>query len=115
MQNPILIDTVQKLKVAGKSNEAKIWVAVAKMLNRPRSRRVEVNIERIARYTKDNAKVVVPGKVLAKGNIDHKIELAVFAISETAAKKIKDAGGSILSIEEMINKYPDGKEVIIIG
>ncbi len=115
MQNPILIDTIQKLKVAGKSNEANIWLAVAKMLNRSRSRRVEVNIERLAKCTKDNSKVVVPGKVLAEGNIEHKIEVALFAISETAAKKIIDAGGSILTIEEMINKYPDGKEVIIIG
>ena len=115
MQNPILIDTIQKLKVAGRSNKANIWLAVAKMLNRSRSRRVEVNIERIARYTRDNSRVIVPGKVLAKGDIDHKIELAVFTISETAARKIKDAGGSILTIEDMINKYPDGKEVIIIG
>lgn len=115
MQNPILIDTIQKLKIAGKSNEANIWLAVAKVLNRSRSRRVEVNIERLARYTKDNDKVIVAGKVLAKGSIEHKIELATFAISETAAKKIIDAGGIILTLEDMVNKYPDGKGVVIIG
>ncbi|GIU70973.1 MAG: 50S ribosomal protein L18e [Candidatus Nitrosocaldaceae archaeon] len=115
MQNPVLIDTIQKLKVASKSNNVKIWLAVARMLERSRSRRVEVNIDRIARYTKDGSKVVVPGKVLAKGNIDHKIELAAFAISEAAARKIKEAGGMILTLEEMANKYPDGKEVMIIG
>lgn len=115
MQNPMLINTIQNLKVASKKNEANIWLAVAKMLNRSRSRRVEVNIERLAKHTRDNAKVIVPGKVLGKGNIEHKIELAAFAISETAAKKIKDAGGSVLTIEKMLTKYPDGKEVIIIG
>ncbi|MEM2856642.1 MAG: 50S ribosomal protein L18e [Candidatus Nitrosocaldaceae archaeon] len=114
MQNP-LCEIIEKLNAAGKSNNASVWVACAKMLQRSRSRRVEVNLERINRYTRDGSKIIVPGKVLAKGNINHKIIIGTFSISQTAAKKIKDAGGSILTIEEMLNRYPDGKEVIIIG
>ncbi len=115
MQNPILINTINKLKEAARSNGVGVWLASARMLERSRSRRVVVNIGKIAKYTKDGSKVIVPGKVLSDGNIDHKIILASFAISKMAAKKIKDAGGIILTIDEMINRYPDGKEVIIIG
>ncbi len=115
MQNQVLIDTVNRLKSASKANKAGIWLAVARILSRPRSRRVEVNISKIAKYTKDGSKVIVPGKVLGSGNIDHKIELASFGISLEAAKKIKAAGGVILTIDEMIEKYPSGKGVIILG
>jgi large subunit ribosomal protein L18e len=38
-----------------------------------------------------------------------------FGISEAAARKVLDAGGKILALDNLINKYPDGKGVRIIG
>ncbi|MEK0328055.1 MAG: uL15 family ribosomal protein, partial [Nitrosopumilus sp.] len=65
--------------------------------------------------TKENAVIVVPGKVLGTGNVSHKITLSSFSISNSAAKKIIESGGTIISFSEMINKFPTGKGVIIIG
>jgi large subunit ribosomal protein L18e len=115
MQNPVLLDTIKKLKSVGKTNKAGVWLATARMLSRSRSKRAIVNVGKIAKYTKDGNKVIVPGKVLGSGNINHKIELASFGISLEAAKKVKEAGGIILTINEMLERYPNGKEVIIIG
>ena len=38
-----------------------------------------------------------------------------FSISNSAAKKIKDSGGEIIKFSEMIEKFPTGKGVKIIG
>ncbi|MFQ5920586.1 MAG: 50S ribosomal protein L18e [Nitrososphaerales archaeon] len=102
------------LKSASKKNEAPIWLAIAKMLGRPGSRRVEVNLGKIARKTEKGSVVVVPGKVLGSGNIDHKITLCAFSLSQGAAKKVIDAGGKVMSIRDCVEKFPDGSGVSII-
>ena len=49
------------------------------------------------------------------GIINHKLTLCSFSISVTAIKKIISAGGKVITIEELVNKYPDGNGVRIIG
>lgn len=115
MQNPQLYNLINKLKIVGKKNNIPLWLTIAELLERPRSKRAEVNIYKLAKYTHEGSKVIVPGKVLGVGDINHKIILASLSISKTAAEKIKKSGGIIMSIEEMVDKFPDGKEVIIIG
>ena len=53
--------------------------------------------------------------MLGTGILSHKIILASFSISNSAAKKIKDSGGEIIKFSEMIEKFPTGKGVKIIG
>jgi ribosomal protein L18E len=36
-------------------------------------------------------------------------------MSETAAKKIIESGGTVLTFDDLINKHPDGNGVRIIG
>lgn len=57
----------------------------------------------------------MPSKILASGEISHKLTIWCFAISEAATKKILDAGGKILALDNLIKKYPDGKGVRLIG
>ncbi len=64
---------------------------------------------------KEGDVLFVPGKVLGTGNMFHKITLCSFSISTVAAKKIIQAGGSILRFPDMIEKFPTGKGVTIIG
>ena len=65
--------------------------------------------------TKENDILFVPGKVLGTGNISHKITLSSFSMSATAANKIIQTGGKIMTYSDMIKKYPTGKGVIIFG
>jgi len=53
--------------------------------------------------------------VLGTGNMSHKITLCSFSISTVAATKIIQAGGSVLKFTDMIEKFPTGKGVTIIG
>ena len=59
--------------------------------------------------------VIVSGKVLGTGKLSHKIIVSSFSISSSAAKKIKESGGEILKFSDMIERFPTGKDVKIIG
>lgn len=106
---------VKQLKKASAKNKAPIWSKLAQLALKPNSVKRVVNLTKINSLTKENDVVIVPGKILATGNIDHKITLSSFSISNSAAKKIIESGGTIISFSEMINKFPTGKGVIIIG
>ena len=115
MTNQVVIQMAKELKQASSKNDAPIWSKLAKLaLKTTVSRRV-VNLNKIDEVTKENAVIVVPGKVLGTGNISHKITLSSFSISNTAAKKILESGGTIISFTEMIKQFPTGKGVTIIG
>jgi large subunit ribosomal protein L18e len=113
-ENPLLIKTLNFLRKSAHQYNAPIWRRVRELLGRPKRRRVSVNISRINRYSSEGDVVVVPGKVLGTGSIDHKICIGAFSYSETAIKKLRDAGCEVLSISELVMKYPDGKGVKII-
>ena len=106
---------VKDLKQASKKNEAPIWSRLADLALKPSSAKRVVNLSRINKTTKDNDILFVPGKVLGTGNISHKITLSSFSMSVTAAKKIIQTGGSIITYSDMIKKYPTGKGVTIFG
>jgi len=113
--NPELIRLIHSLRKKAKENEAKIWRDIAEDLSHSRKKRVTVNISRLNRNTRKNENVVVPGKVLGTGKIDHPISIAAFAFSEQAQRKILSAKGKCMSILELIEKKPKGSQVKIIG
>ena len=106
---------VKDLKQASKKNDAPIWSRLADMAMKPSSSRRVVNLTKINKATKENDVLFIPGKVLGTGNISHKITLSSFSMSATAANKIIQTGGNIVTYSDMIKKYPTGKGVIIFG
>ena len=74
-----------------------------------------VNIKKIAEHTNEGDSVIVPGKVLGIGDIPHKITLYSFSISESAAKIITKAGGSVKPVEDAVKNHPTGKGLIMLG
>ena len=96
-------------------NEAPVWKAVAKGLGRPRRKAYEVNLYRIQKFAADKETVIVPGRVLGTGDINKVLTVAALKFSEAAREKIKKAGGSCITIEELVNKNPKGSKVRIMG
>jgi large subunit ribosomal protein L18e len=111
----VIDNTIWTLRNAFKRNKAPIWRALQEELAGPRANRREINVRRLAQITKADEVVVVPGKVLGTGSLGHKLTVCAFSISETAAKKIIESGGTVLTFDDLINKHPDGKGVRIIG
>ncbi|MGQ0606361.1 MAG: 50S ribosomal protein L18e [Candidatus Nitrosotenuis sp.] len=115
MTNQIVLSMVKELKSASTKNKAPIWSNLAEMALKPKIAKRIVNLARLNTVTNDNDVIVIPGKVLGTGNISHKITLCSFSISTSAAKKIKAAGGKIVTHSDLISKFPTGKGVRIIG
>lgn len=113
--NPQLLALIKQLKKAYKENHAPIWRDLAERLSSPRRERCEVNISRINRWTKPGDTVVVPGKVLGAGKLDHEVKVAAFSFSKSAIEKITRAGGKALSVKSLTETNPKGSHVKIIG
>lgn len=115
MVNQAVVLMANDLKKASKANDAPIWSKMAQLALKPSVARKVININKIEKLTKDNDVVVFPGKVLGTGNLSHKITLYAFSISNTAAKKVLQAGGKILNHKEIVEKFPTGKGVTMLG
>jgi large subunit ribosomal protein L18e len=113
--NPEIIHLIRFLKKQSREKNAGIWLDVAENLSKPSRQRVAVNLSKINRYTEKNATIIVPGKVLASGTLDHAITVAAFDASDKAKEKLAAAKAKYLSIAELMEKNPQGSNVKIIG
>jgi len=113
-QNPELLDVIRSLRKKAKENDAVIWRDVAERLSSSRRRRVAVNLSVLNRYTKEKETVVVPGKVLSAGKLEHPISVAAFAFSKQARTKISNAKGMCLTILELLKDNPKGSNIRIM-
>jgi large subunit ribosomal protein L18e len=102
------------LDKAGKKQKAPIWENASMMLSGEAKTRVEVNIGRISRVAGDGGAVFVPGKVLGTGVIDRKVTVGAFAFSTGAKSKIEASGGSALTVEQFVKKFPKGSGVKLV-
>ena len=83
-----LKELIKNLEKLASKEKVKLWKAIALELKKSTRAKREVNIHSINRNTKDNETIIVPGKVLGTGDIDHKVNVAAFQFSETAKQKI---------------------------
>jgi large subunit ribosomal protein L18e len=113
--NPVLIQLINELKKQSNEKDAPIWKDIAKRLEKPTNNWAEVHLDRINKHVHDKETALIPGKVLSTGNLTKKITIAAWAFSEKAEEKIKKAGGTSISIEELMIKNPEGKNIRIVG
>lgn len=112
--NPKITKLIKNLKEKSYQEEAAIWKEIACKLEKPTRRQAEVNLSKINRHTQPDDVVLVPGKVLSSGVLDHKVQVAALDFSLKAAEKIDKVGGEILDIDALVEKNPKGTGVKII-
>ena len=112
--NPELIQLIDLLKKESREKEAAIWLDLAEYLSKTRRQRVVVNLSKINRNTKRADTVVVPGKILGSGALNHALTVASFSASEKAKNKLAVAKAKYISIPELLKKNPKGANVKII-
>jgi len=113
--NPELISIRRLLRRKAAELNVPLWRSLAEKLEKSKHRRCVVNISRINRYTREGDTVTVPGKVVGSGSLNHKVCVAAFQFSDTARKKIEEAGGRCLYFSTLIKENDLGKNVRIIG
>ncbi|TFG21042.1 MAG: 50S ribosomal protein L18e [Promethearchaeota archaeon] len=89
----------------------RIWKKLSKKLSGPRRNQVEANLYRINKKTKNNDIIVVPGKILGLGELNHKLTIACLTFSKSAKKKIEASGSKLISIEELLEQNPKGENI----
>lgn len=112
--NYLLRKTIRILKKYSKQHKTRIWRYIAELLEKSSRKRIVVNISKINRYVNDGDIVIVPGKVLGSGRLEHKITIAAAMFSQQAVVKIKASGSRIMHILEFLNENPKGSKVKII-
>jgi large subunit ribosomal protein L18e len=111
-QDPNRLDLIEYLKKEG--SKQPIWARLAEDLGKSRKLRAEVNLDKINQYTKAKDTVVIAGKVLANGELDHEVTIACYKTSDAAKDKISKAKGNVITIKELVEKNPKGTRVIIL-
>lgn len=114
-ENPELVRLLVALRKAAKAHDAPVWGHVAARLARGRHQTLPVNVRHLERLTQANQTVVVPGKLLAEGRLSKAITVAAFHYSAAARAKIHSAGGTALTIEELLKSKPDGSGVRLLA
>nr|WP_319374681.1 50S ribosomal protein L18e [uncultured Methanobacterium sp.] len=112
--NPQINQLIKILKEKARQEEAPLWRDLARRLEKSTRSQTEVNLSRINRYSSDDEIVLVPGKVLGSGALDHKVQVAALDFSQKAEDKITSAGGKCLDITLLMEENPTGSGVKII-
>ncbi len=115
MKNEHSIAVIAELKRLAIERKRPLWKRIATDLEKPTRRRRVVNLWRLEQVAKDGDILVVPGKLLGEGELTKKITVAAAQCSEQARQKLSANGSTYLTITELTQKYPDGKNVRIIG
>jgi large subunit ribosomal protein L18e len=113
--NENLKKLISDLKLKSEQQNSNLLERVADDLERPTRIRREVNLSRINRYTKEGETIIVPGKVLGGGELDHKVIISAFKFSESALSKLKKSGSVIIPLQDVAKQPLTGKKVRIIG
>jgi large subunit ribosomal protein L18e len=106
-----LVSELKKLSIDRKVN---LWKRIAEDLESPTRRQRVVNVYKVAKNSRANDVIVVPGKVLGTGDLGHSVTVAAFGFSEEAEKKITEKGKAI-TIEALMKQNPTAKNVRILG
>ncbi|MEJ2251839.1 MAG: 50S ribosomal protein L18e [Candidatus Lokiarchaeota archaeon] len=94
-----------------RKTKRRIWRKVSRKLSGPRKNRIEANLKRINNKTSENDVIVVPGKILGNGNLDHKITVACLDYSKSAGEKIRNSGSKLITIRELLEENPEGTNI----
>lgn len=114
--NPQLVALITDLKAKTREDpKAAIWRDIALRLEAPSRVWAEANLSKIEKYAAEGETVIVPGKVLAAGDISKKVNVAAYSFSAKAAAAIVTAGGRTMTIRELMEENPSGSKIRILG
>ncbi len=98
------------------SRHKKLWKKVYSLAEKPARERAEVNIDKISKYTRKGDIVIVPGKVLGMGSINHEVTIAAISYSEKAKEALSKANCKIADIADIYKmiEEPNAKSSVKI-
>ncbi len=113
MKNPLLESLIDKLYEKSRKENMPLWRRIAKELGRATRQKRVVNLHKLSRYTKPKEWVIVPGKVLGNGKLQHELNVIAYQFSKKALEAINEKGKAF-TIEEFILESIKAKGIRII-
>lgn len=109
-----LKSTVQNLTELSRLNSSEIWRDIARRLAGGRRRYASINLGKIDSLASDGDVLVVPGSILGAGSISKKLTISSLHISQKALEKIRAAGCTYKTIDELSKENPKGSNIKIM-
>jgi len=108
-------ELVSALKRASRERKEGVWKDLAKRLSKPSRGLAGVNLEKLQKAAEKNKGkiLVVPGKVLGKGELLLEAEVSAFGFSREAERKISERGKA-LTLQELLESKRKGSEIAIV-
>jgi large subunit ribosomal protein L18e len=113
-KNDNLVQLISELKKLSIEQNVAFWKRIALELEKPTRRKRVVNISRINKFSNKDEVVIIPGKVLSAGELDHKVTVCAHTFSQEAEKKISEKG-KIITLQELMKQNPKGQNIRILG
>ena len=111
-KGPERIDIIEAIKTLRKKKDVKLFRKIVKEFKSSARARPEVNLSKIDKNSKANSTVVVSGKVLGGGVLNHPVNIVALSFSESAERKIKNSGGKCRDFSWLVEK--GAKDVILL-
>ena len=112
--NHSLVSLIDDLKDHSRNTGSSLWRDIAGRLETSSRNWAEPNLSQLSRHSSKKETILVPGKVLGSGEINGGQTVAAYSFSQGARTKIEASGGRTLSIRELMDENPNGKEVRIL-
>lgn len=90
------------------------WHDVRKVLVSSTRKMPALNLDEIDNHAKEGDTIVVPGKVLSKGDVTKKIRICALGFSAGAREKLKKTKSEVVTIMEEVKKNPKAQGVKIL-
>ena len=107
-----LSNLIGELRKKAYADNIPLFERIAEDLEKSTRQRREVNLSKISRLSKENETILVPGKVLGSGVLEHKITISAYQFSESAKVKLKESGSKILELNDLAKQSPKGIRII---
>ncbi len=112
-ENPQTVKLAAEAEKTARQNKSGLWKRVAQALKARRRQRSEVNLYKLDKHTKEGETVVVLGKVLGVGALEHSLTVASIDASKKAVEAI-NSKGKYVSLQTLMKDNPSGKGVKLV-
>ncbi|MDD5499515.1 MAG: 50S ribosomal protein L18e, partial [Candidatus Nanoarchaeia archaeon] len=92
-----------------------VFERISKELKKSARNKRSVNLSKINRYSVSGSNVLVVGKVLGSGELNHKVNVIAFSYSDSALEKLKKSGCVAKDLSDLAQDKKVPSKVIILG
>ena len=109
-ENESTVEWLEALQDAVASGKRRpLWKKLQKAASKPRRKGCQINLYELNKNSSEGDYVIVPGKVLGEGSIDHKISIAAINFTSKAKEELGAKGCKFIGIRELIKELDSSK------